>query len=71
MKKKIIATCAVVAMALLSVGCSSEDRTAINNLDSVLEYRDSDTGVHYLIYDGYNGGGICPKYNSDGTLYAD
>ena len=26
---------------------------------------DSDTGVNYLYY----GGGICPRYNADGTIF--
>ena len=42
---------------------------------NIEEWRDSETGVHYLVYDrksGYGGmGGICPRYNADGTLYAD
>ena len=32
------------------------------------ELRDKETGVHY--FKG-NNGGICPKYNADGTLYVD
>lgn len=29
---------------------------------------DSDTGVQYLIYDGYNAGGMTIRYNADGTI---
>ena len=32
-------------------------------------YQDMNTGVQYLVFDGYNQGGICPLYNADGTLY--
>lgn len=41
----------------------------------ISEIRDIETGVHYLIYtdkEGYAGmGGMCPKYNADGTLFVD
>ena len=39
---------------------------------SIWEWRDNETGVHYLGNNGdsYNGG-LCPKYNADGTLYVD
>lgn len=40
---------------------------------SVFIYVDRETGINYLIYcdeAGYGGmGGICPRYNTDGTLY--
>ena len=32
-------------------------------------YVDNETGVNYLICDRGYGGGICPRYNADGTLY--
>ena len=42
---------------------------------NIEEWKDAETGVHYFIYDrksGYGGmGGICPRYNADGTLYVD
>lgn len=47
----------------------------IREYDDIEEWRDTETGVHYLIFDkkdGYGGmGGICPRYNADGTLYVD
>ena len=27
-----------------------------------------ETGVEYIVFSGYNRGGICPRYNADGTL---
>lgn len=37
----------------------------------IIEYRDSETGVHF-VYSAGNAGGICPRYNDeDGTLYTD
>lgn len=34
----------------------------------VAEYKDTQTGVHYFF--NYRGG-MCPRYNANGTLYAD
>ena len=38
---------------------------------NIRDYRDKETGVHYLIFEGYRCGGICPRYNTDGSLYID
>lgn len=39
------------------------------------EYRDLETGVHYFVqrksYVYAGCGGMCPRYNADGTLYVD
>lgn len=35
---------------------------------SVCDYIDPETGVHYLLYKKGDSGGICPRYNADGTL---
>lgn len=47
----------------------------IGSSGDIDEYRDTETGVHYFIYDnihGYAGcGGITVRYNSDGTIYTD
>lgn len=76
MIKKIIAIicCAVFVMCL--AGCTNaEDKnneTQMTKVDmgvSVYTYVDKETGVNYLIYDGHRAGGICPRYNADGTLY--
>lgn len=42
----------------------------------ITEYRDADTGVHYFgkfeQTHAYNAaGGLCPRYNADGSLYVD
>lgn len=43
--------------------------------ENIQEWRDTETGVHYFIYSDYAGygyaGGICPRYNANGTLYVD
>lgn len=84
MKNKKMLFFVLLLIALL-VGCGTT-ATAKENTSSfeleylgescdVSEYRDSETGVHYLILKdtkGYCGmGGICPRYNADGTLYVD
>lgn len=43
--------------------------------DCVMDYKDPETGVHYLIYKdkcGYSGmGGMTVRYNADGTIMVD
>ena len=47
----------------------------INDDIRIEEYRDTETGVHYFgrsietLYSGM--GGMCPRYNADGSLYVD
>ena len=74
--KKIIAImcCAVFALAL--AGCTNAEdkkdeiqRVRISSSMYVYTYIDEETGVNYLIYDGAYSGGICPRYNADGSLY--
>lgn len=51
------------------------DLEFVNSSQNVDEYRDTITGVHYLVYDhknGYSGmGGMTVRYNADGTVFAD
>lgn len=86
MKKKILLIIATVLM-VLAIGCGSTEEAHgsvsastfglefISNSNNVYEYRDAETGVHYLVFRDtvcYGGmGGICPRYNADGTLYVD
>lgn len=36
---------------------------------NIYDYMDPETGVHYLIYDGYNAAsGMTVRYNADGTI---
>lgn len=43
----------------------SEDMNVSANISVIV---DEETGVEYVVYNGYNRGGICPRYNADGTL---
>lgn len=86
MKKKILLIIATVLM-VLAIGCGSTEEAHgsvsasafalefVSNSENVYEYRDAETGIHYLVFKDslfYGGmGGICPRYNADGTLYVD
>ncbi len=35
----------------------------------IYRFRDHMTGVNYLVFKSTYGGGICPRYNADGTVY--
>lgn len=72
MKIKIgILLIALIVMCSFA-GCvtESENPSPPDDINSgyVGLYVDEYTGVEYLIYDGYYSGGICPRYNADGTL---
>lgn len=79
MKKIIFLALAALLLVCASAGCVTEEETEevmpdkyIQNYEYgshyVYVYVDEYTGVEYLLYDGYQSGGVCPRYNSDGTL---
>ena len=37
-------------------------------MNAIYIYVDEETGVEYIVYNGYQKGGICPRYNADGSL---
>ena len=66
---------AALLLTCASAGCIAEEETKekISLLYSespqyIFSYVDEYTGVEYLIYDGCYNGGMCPRYNADGTL---
>lgn len=78
MNKIILVSLAVLLMCA-SAGCIAEEETEekvspyvyIHHDESyhhIFIYVDEYTGVEYLIDDGYQSGGMCPRYNADGTL---
>ena len=87
MKNKKILLGIIVILTVLIVGCGSANEVHsstsstrfeleyLGESEDVEEYRDSETGVHYLLYSetiyGYTSSGICPRYNADGSLYVD
>lgn len=75
MKKTIIAICALV-VSLVFTGCScsskgveQEQMVDMSTAQCCYVYVDQATGVNYIIYASSNRGGICPRYNADGSLY--
>lgn len=76
--RKFVYTLVLFAIIAFSVsGCESSDggvaletemeETYIS--ENVNVFVDPETGVNYLIYDGYKTGGMSPRYNADGGLY--
>lgn len=78
-----IAIVAMLFCMLFLSSCDIPDTTNVKNdadyyteltyahEDQIMDYMDPETGVHYLLYDGYNGCGICVRYNADGTIMVD
>lgn len=80
MKKiKIIAAAAALAITVCSCGPSTlaesyNNHYAVKRIDHYGEfslYEDSETGVQYFTWRYGNAGGVCPRYNADGTLYVE
>lgn len=59
--KRLIFILLVIATLMLT-GCGAE---VGDGIDIHFE-RDSKTGVYYVVS---SDGGVCPRYNADGTLY--
>ena len=69
MKKKLI-ICVLIILTLFN-GCGALNSGAIKKTNGkyrIEDYRDQETGVHYLIYINYYQGGMSVRYNSDGTI---
>lgn len=70
-KKLIAVTCCTVFILGL-VGCANEENEAAPSMErtkNVYVYVDEETGVNYMVFIGPYKGGICPRYNTDGSLY--
>lgn len=76
-RKNLILVMVSIISVLCLVGCGeleSEpvDRETVNDDghldDSMNVYVDPDTGVNYLVFDGYYAGGMTVRYNADGTV---
>lgn len=79
MKNKVIMALVLTVALLVGAmigGCESNiaeaetqriDFEQIGRYGYFYEYRDTETGVHYLTTQD---GGTCPRYNADGSLYA-
>lgn len=78
-KIKIFAVVAALALAVCGCGPTAEAETENIHfgLDLILRYgsfslyEDTETGVQYFTWKNGYAGGICPRYNADGTLYVE
>lgn len=61
--KRLIAL--LIAIAILLAGCG----VTYENTAGVHFWKDTATGVYYVVHESNNGIGVCPRYNADGTLY--
>ena len=66
--KKIIAIIMCILIVLSLCGWTNIHTENVNPTTYINIYVDDETGVEYIVYAGYGRGGICPRYNADGTL---
>lgn len=66
--KKIIAIILCVLIVLGLCGWAKVDSKDLNTFMNITVIVDDETGVEYIVFSGHNRGGICPRYNTDGTL---
>ena len=66
--RKILVFIMCALMILGLAACASEAQN-VDLHGSYRTYVDEETGVNYMIFSGSSGGGICPRYNADGSLY--
>lgn len=77
MIKKLTMCVLVLATLVLFTGCEIQDIDTDTDTvetipaDYVMNYKDPETGVHYLIYSSGYQGGITVRYNADGTIMVD
>ena len=80
MKKVLVIFMLILLMCLGGCGGSNTRKTESTNkgslkvfyndgFDSVTVYTDPDTKIQYILWDGYEKGGITPRLNADGSLY--
>lgn len=66
--KKIVAIILCVLLVCGLCGWKKIDSEDMNVFANISVIVDEETGVEYIVFSGYNRGGICPRYNADGTL---
>ena len=66
--KKIVAIILCVLLVCGLCGWKKIDSEDMNVFANISVIVDEETGVEYVVFNGYNRGGICPRYNADGTL---
>lgn len=68
MKKYIVAIITAVLLILMLCGWKRVSRESVWGRDNIFTYVDEETGVEYVVYRCDYGVGICPRYNTDGSL---
>ena len=66
--KKIVAIILCVLLVCGLCGWKKIDSEDMNVFANISVIVDEETGVEYIVFSGYNRGGICSRYNADGTL---
>ena len=66
--KKIVAIILCILLVCGLCGWKKIDSEDMNVFANISVIVDEETGVEYVVFNGYNRGGICPRYNADGTL---
>ena len=66
--KKIIAIILCVLLVCGLCGWKKIDSEDMDVFSNIIVIVDEETGVEYIVFSGYNRGGICPRYNANGTL---
>lgn len=66
--KKVIAIILCAMLILGLCGWKRIDSENVNAMVNISVFVDEETGVEYVVFGGYNRGGICPRYNADGTI---
>lgn len=72
MNKKLIIC--VLVMLMMLTGCEVADEDTVETTTenyTIMDYKDPETGVHYLIYTSGYQGGLSVRYNADGTIMID
>ena len=68
MKRKI--TLVIVAVLVASMLCGFASHKLYEyTMNDFYYIVDKETGVNYVVYSEVYKAGICPRYNSDGSLY--
>ena len=67
--KKVLILVMCLLMIIVMTACTNTEVIDVGIMRSYMVYIDKETGVNYMVYDDGKSGGICPRYNADGTLY--
>lgn len=61
-------TLIIFSLVLTITGCNSSQKLSTGVTADVSIFCDEEKGVEYLIFDGYNSGGMTVRYNINGSI---